>query len=317
MKSFVKRIGWFFLPFLLGGLGLFLLPYDPAYAFHSRAPHCRNSDWQYDRLYLSPAPIDIAFIGTSQTLCGVSDFIMERQLDSLTGERVQVANFGFCRPGRTLHYALTQTLLERHQPKILFLEVRTEEDRFSHLDFPHIAESDDLWGAELAVNQRYFDHLFTGAKMRFLYWKEKSLGESWEPDTAEYGRSHGFIPTGKYREMTEPERPTLLPVRKHPESVGYQIRNRFPLAYVQKIADLCQEKGVKLILLYLPRHADHPDQMPLEQAYFETLGPIWKPPQEAYRPLAKWQDPEHMNEPGAAWLTGWLVEKLIDENLAP
>lgn len=313
MKRFVKRLGLFFLPFLLGGLALFVLPYDPGFAFHSLMPHCRNGDWLYYRLYKSPKPIDIAFIGTSQTLCGVSDFVLEQQLDSLTGQHRDIANLGFCRPGRTLHYALTQILLERHQPKILVLEVRTEEDRFSHLDFPQIGQSRDIWGAELWLNQKYFEDLLTAAKMRFLYWKKRTLGETWEFDPEEYGRSHGFIPTGQSRSMTEAERPVQSSLRTRPESFSYALRDRFPLAYVQKIADLCAEKQVQLVLLYLPKLADSPEQWPLERSYFESIAPLWKPPQVPYRPLEKWQDAEHLNEEGARWLTNWLAGKLTEK----
>ena len=199
MKSFLRKFGLFILPFLGGICVLFLTPYDPGFGFYQIENHCRNGHWLYHQIYHSPHNIDIAFLGTSRTMCALNDGRLEQQLNKQTATDTRIANMGFARPGRTFQYALAKHLLQQHKPELLVLEVRTFEDRFSHMDFPYIAETEDVLLADLLVNQRYVSDVFTAGKLRFLYWKERLLREQRNIDSADVNRSHSFIEVGSVR----------------------------------------------------------------------------------------------------------------------
>ena len=75
--------------------------------------------WIYDRIYTNPNPVDIAFVGSSHTINGVDDKLINSKIQGK-----QVTNFGYCRPGRNLDYLMVRDLIEKKHPELIILEMR-------------------------------------------------------------------------------------------------------------------------------------------------------------------------------------------------
>lgn len=312
------RFGLFLTPFLLGIILLFVLPYDPTFAYHSIEQHCRNGHWMYQQMYHSDRNIDIALLGTSRTMCGVSDYTLEKTLNGDRQNKIRVANMGFARPGRNLHYAIAKDLFAHHEPDLIILEVRTYEDWFSHLDFAYIAKSEDIIFAEPIVNQRYIEDVYTAGKMRFLSWRSTLLGEELQFDSADIHRSHSFIPGGPLLYSDSSFLRHIDP-KSIPDNFWkkgeYEVHNYFPRSYLKQIAALCQENGTELRFLYLPNCNEQKGQLPLELNFYRDIAPVWIPPDSIVHHIRNYADPDHLNEPGAEQLSHWVSEQINRDSL--
>ena len=123
---------------MLGLAVVLILPYNKQFGYNRMLESCSRGDWLYQRIFKNEIPVDIAFIGSSRTICAVNDSLLESYLG------VHVANLAFCRYGRSLHYSLFKDLLRKKTPEMVVLEIRAEESRFGHPDFAHIADMEDL-----------------------------------------------------------------------------------------------------------------------------------------------------------------------------
>ena len=116
-----KRVSLFLL-LLAGSFSVvLLLPFDKQYGYNQMLKSCDKGNWIYSRIFLNKTPIDVAFIGTSHTDCGVDDELLETLIKKQTGDTLHIANFGFCRFGRTLYYAVIKYMLKYHHSKMFVL----------------------------------------------------------------------------------------------------------------------------------------------------------------------------------------------------
>ena len=84
MKRFIKNILILIIPFLVGVLLIFKAPYSKEFAYSFRKNVDCNTSWIYYRLFQNNKPIDVAFMGTSHTGCGINDSLIERLVNIKT-----------------------------------------------------------------------------------------------------------------------------------------------------------------------------------------------------------------------------------------
>ncbi|MEM7373196.1 MAG: hypothetical protein AAF587_31520 [Bacteroidota bacterium] len=314
MRGFLRKLAIFFSPFLLGGILLFVLPYETEFAYSAIEKHCRNGNWIQHRLFESSTNIDVACIGTSRTMCGISDHLLEQSLarDQAT---MHVANLGFARLGRSLHYAFAKALLTHHQPKVLIVEVQTKESRNSHLDFPYVANASDVLLAPVFMNGQYAADIFTASKLRFFYWRARILGEKWTIDSMDIHRTHSFILGGPHLNIDSAYlRP--LPLLNSPKGLKQQVHrlnHHYPYWYLAKIKEACDKRGVALRFLYLPNCNDDPAQLPIDLDQYREWATVWMPPDTIIHQSSTYMDPDHLNETGATQLTEWLAHQIAQD----
>ena len=112
MKKFLVILSFLGIPFL--GLVIYLLqmPVDKAFGYSFTNNVDCNTSWIYYRIFENENPVDIAFIGTSHTGCGINDSLLTRKLSE--GSRpIQVANLAYCTKGRNMQKAVMKDLLEQ------------------------------------------------------------------------------------------------------------------------------------------------------------------------------------------------------------
>ena len=148
MKKLCKRLLLFVFTILVF---LFILPVDRRMQFAGLDQDCANhAIWIYDRIHHNPKPMDLVFLGSSRSINGIDDEFVEHKL---ADKNINVANLAYCRLGRNLSYLMLKELLKKKQPRYLVLEVREDEDRYSHPVFPYLASSKEILQATPFFNR--------------------------------------------------------------------------------------------------------------------------------------------------------------------
>jgi len=302
MKKLFIYTGLFLLPMLLL---VCLLPIDRRLAYAGLEGDCFNHGiWVHDRIFEQGEAIDIAFLGSSHTLNGVDDSLISDKLP-----QVQAANLGYCRLGRNLTYVLVKELLRAKEPQHIIIEIREHENRYSHPIFPYLGRTQDVVLPYPFFNPDILPDIWTHLAYKIeilqdgLYRSEQAppiqldlYGFGSSADTAEAG----FLADIKSRRSQSTSR------LSDEQQAFYDT---YALGYLQKIADVCREKGVRLSFLYLPGYGAPLATPSLYETYL-AYGEIFLPPDSILQNPAFWFDEGHLNQTGAKQLSTWLGEKL-------
>lgn len=303
-----KRLALF--SFLLAAIycSILLLPFDKQYGYNQMLKSCDKGNWIYSRIFLNKTPIDVAFIGTSHTDCGIDDGLLESLIKEKTGDSLHIANFGFCRFGRTLDYAIIKDMLKYHHPKMIVMEMQSTETRYSHEDFPCIADTKDLIGANFYPG--YIKQLVKGIHYRWRY--QLGITDEYPPY-----RTSDIVKNNKHR-IHEGKKNKLVQEKdkkkKNKPKVSQDTMtpySAYSLAYVKKIAAIAKEQHIELRFLYMPKVCSHAPDKPVLYEEYSKLGQIWLPPMSIYNTPEYCVDYHHLTSEGATALTNWLALQFV------
>src|SRR5687767_9647068 len=111
MRKFILHTTLFLLPLLAGATIIFFLPTDRKRSYHYLTKDCEGRGaWMYRRIFERPEPVDVAFLGSSHTINGINDTLINQQL---IGKKMTACNLGYCRLGRDLQLVLIKHLIEQ------------------------------------------------------------------------------------------------------------------------------------------------------------------------------------------------------------
>lgn len=321
VRRFLKNIGLFALPFL--ALLIWMSTdgnYDKEYAYRQVQKDCRSGDWMYRRLFESDLPVDVAFIGTSKTMCDVNDSLLQRRLREEKGINSHIANLGVCRTGENLHYLIARDLLARKQPKIMILEISTQISSNSHFHFPMVANASDVLFPTVIFNDDLFHDINGFAWNRLIYQRERILAIERSYDDILHNPEHSFmqvandvIADSAAMERIKKKRSQKL-VSETPSGIPglvHSLSSNYPKQYLRRIHQLCQAHDVQLYFLYLPVYGV-PGDRPRDESFYTEMAPILSPPDSIFRNPKLHFDVSHLNQHGAMVFSDWLVEKLSE-----
>ena len=304
MKRLYINLFLFIVPIALVVL---VIPIDKLKVYQGLKNDCMSRGiWIYDRLFENPVPIDIAFLGSSHTINSVNDELIETELSGL--ESVNVVNFGYCRLGRNLTYALVEEIIVSKKVNALVIEVREDEDRYSHPMFPYIARGEDVLMPVLLFNrdigQDYFDHV--SYKVALI---QDELFAANHPHQASL-QNHGFapVPDTATIELMNEARATRDKSKYDLDGIERDFYMSFPRTYLNKIALLCDQHKIRMYFLYLPAFG-WGLEVPSEMETYKKHGRVLIPPMSIFEDLDNWYDPNHLNEAGAEQLSTWLASE--------
>jgi len=308
MKRFLKNILLFLLPILVGIIGLFQSDYERTFAYHFVKKDCFNQgDWIYDRLYDNPKPVDIAFIGTSHTINGVHDILIEKTLNEQRLEdTVDVLSVAYCRHGSNMHYLILKELLKNKKPKVLVLEVLEEIRTNSHPIFPYFAQREDF-NLMIPFHRDYLKDYYSATTLRIEQRKQEWF---YEPEKRTFNpRLYGnltFSDTLAATELAEFKIRHLAKIEKNKNKFFKKTGLSLPIFYLKKIKSLCDKNEVELRFLYLPAFGGINIE-PTEMEVYQSLGTVLLPPKAILNNTDYWHDKEHLNTVGAEALGKWLA----------
>lgn len=306
MKKLYKNSLLFLIPIFLA---VIFLPINQRLKFKGLKNDCLNhGSWMHDRLFENEQAIDLAFIGSSHTISGVNDELIDGQLKDRT-----ITNLGYCRLGRNLSYVLLKELLVEKNPQAIILEVREDEDRYSHPIFPYLGESKEVLWPALLFNRDMVDdittHLSYKVELTQEYLYQTNIDQTINLNAYGFGTDDD---TTEIEIMNEAKLRRSQPKPKQPKIVR-DFYQKFPRTYLHKIAKLCQEQNIELSFLYLPSYGTYLEK-PLEYDHYLKYGEVLIPPKEIYTNPNHWYDTNHLNPAGAKVLSLWLVEQIKKMN---
>ncbi len=303
MKRITLHTILFTLPVILL---VFLFPQDKKQVYASLKDDCSNrGNWMYQRIYENPLPVDIAFIGSSRTENSINERLLEYYIPEY-----RTLNFAYCRYGRNLHYMLIKILIEEKHLKAVVLEVRQEENPYSHPVGANFMENEDLITSYPFFNKDWFADYATAFSFRLQLVQEAIWGNQGQLtlDTNEYG----FYPNYTVPNLSEIEKEGAERQNVGEDSWKRKMENTYPLHYLKKIAKLCEEYNVQLIFLYLPGYGV-PQKEPTLADFYKEHGQLIIPPDSILQNIENWADPNHFNPDGSVLMSRWLGEELARE----
>jgi hypothetical protein len=318
--------------------GACLLPHDRYLRFQSLTDSAVvKAGWIYERIHFDPAPIDVAFIGTSHTVFGIDSKAVEQACREAGGKTCATVNFGLQFLGRNVHWLITRELLLARKPKLLVVEVQETEFRAMHPAFGSLADALDVVSAPLVINTSFFPDLvrlplrqmslFAQSRAPSLFGVGTDFvpalyrGTHWDDTFAERGSARNPVVDAKPRTKVVPvaelehERADLadesrtrlrLPARLRP--LEYRA-NQF---YLERLLDLARQKNIEIRFLYMPAYRT--TAMPDFAGFYSKFGPTWLMPEEIVNNHELWLDIVHLNYAGASALSVWLGEKIANSH---
>jgi hypothetical protein len=198
------------------------------------------------------------------------------------------------------------------KPKVLFLEVREDENRYSHPIFPYIANANDIFLATPFFNRDllrdYFDSfLFRLKLLKTQYFRKDSIVPFRTDDFGFMGSkdtASGTVLDKIKQEHSEP--------RAGLSSLARDFYMTYPRIYLKRLSQLCIENHIRLNFIYLPEYCPNINE-PLELKTYRKYGDILIPPHEIFEDPDNWGDEAHLNQAGARKLSEWVADQIRNE----
>jgi hypothetical protein len=306
---------WRYLAALLGstlaGLALLVcLPHDPYVRFQETKKDFSKARWIYERIHFDPAPLDVAFVGTSRTMTAVDDAALETKV------KQGIANLAIRTHGRNMAYVTVKELLRERTPRRVVLELMEVENRLGHPMFSYLADRSDVLLPRSLLNDKLLEDwgrlpgrqasLFLKTAFPDRFHVQRAFS------AASYAGSHSWMPedvTWSDEELQALK--SKMREQMHPSYLGERfagLEYRLGYQYVSAIRELAEARGSTLTFLYLP-HFQGPSE-PLNVAFYRRHGDVWIPPREILEDRRNWSDASHLNVRGAGLLSTWLAERI-------
>lgn len=308
MRVFIHRLLFFIIPCLLGISSVYLIDLPRYYAYYYTKNDGCSITWIYDRIYNNPKPIDIAFIGTSHTGCGIND----GYLDSLMPNE-NVVNLAYCQGGRSIQHSVLTDILDKHRPKKVILEVRQEEDFTSHRDFGYIGRLPAVFGAPLIGNKKYAHDVYKSFQVRYMYFQDRLMHTLPEEPTykyhVDYYNLNLFKNSAPVEDLTKHYQQRLSQVQSFNDGFIRNWRLMYPYHYLEQIKSLCEKHSIELIFIYIPSFGMAAEK-PFNLTEYEKYGRVINPPRDLFNNPKEWTDTEHFNARGSRRFSHWLSNEL-------
>ena len=312
MKKLIKNCILFLLPFLVATAGMFFIPVSKNFSYHFIRGECNNkAAWMYHRMFEDKHNADIVFSGASQTGSAIDDKYISEKLSVATGTEINAVNFGFCRRGRDIQYVMLKDLFTQKRPKILVVEVAEDEPKKSHPVFPYLAESKDVFGSFVWLNQRWFSSLWKATTVRFEFVKSTFFGEPIFVSQSKQPR-FGYLSSEQIvsPEMLDENRENWQQrLAKTKPGLFRQTELNYSKHYIEKIVELARKNQCKILFLYLPESGSNLKE-PMLTDYYQQFSEVIILPVQMVENYSNWKDATHFNNSGALQTSEYILSFL-------
>ncbi len=285
--------------------------------------------WAYERIHFDPRPIDVAIVGPSKTMLGLSAERIERQL-SAEGKPAHVANFSIVAAGRNVDWDIVDELYKSKSPKIIVIGVDGAPDPYGHPAFKYVAPARAIAFPPAPLLHNYFYDLayLPSRKLRlFGAWLFPDLsGLRKRFDSETYARTRTDFTSGilSFENQSidmerEVPRATLLaqirpPVR--PTLISREL-GRFnegdDHVYIREIAKEAKAHGTRLIFVFIPTFNGSTEIK--DRAFLEQYGEILDNGDLSQRDKL-YENWLHLNHAGALVASDRLADAIAGLNIS-
>ncbi|MHB8528248.1 MAG: hypothetical protein ACYC8V_01895 [Caulobacteraceae bacterium] len=257
---------------LLAAVAASCLPDDPYQRFKLLdGTIYQTLRWDYERIHFDPRPVDVAIIGPSRTVLGLSAGRIEQRLSQL-GKPANVANFSIIAAGRDAEWAIVNELYKTKSPKVIVIGVDETPMRYGHPAFKYIAPARAIAFPPTPLLHDYLHDLvylpFRQMRLFAAWCFPRAFGLDKRFDPLAYARAptdftHSHrLPDGRWIEMDHPvsrdvilerERRYNLTVKRSIEPGGVAaIIDADDSVYDREIAREARAHGTRLLFVFMP-----------------------------------------------------------------
>ena len=278
--------------------------------------------WIYERIHFDPKPIDIAILGPSRAMLGLSAAAVEDQL-AKHGKHANVANFALEGSGRNVQWAIVDELFKAKSPKVIVLEVDDDPYPIGHFAFKSVAPADAIVFPPTPFLHNYlYDLAYLPIRKVTLFGADlfpdlSGLTKQFDPELYASRRtdySTSFPEFGKVVDMEHPvPRAKLLAEPREPFPRTLVARTLARInggedhLYLRKIAQEAKAHGTQLMFIFLP--VFNGPQTITDLAFLQQYGPVLN-----YGDLAEhdqlYENWSHLNHAGAMAASSRLADAI-------
>ncbi len=299
---------------MAGIVSLFFIPLDKKFSYHFVRGECDNkASWIYHRIYEDTRGIDIVFSGASHTGSAIMDELISEEMGKALNAEINAVNLGYCRAGRDIQFVMLQDLFSEKHPEILVIDVTEDEPKKSHPVFPYLAESADLFGSCVLLNQRYFSAILKGVVIRFEYFKSR-IWQNSVSDTENISDKFGYRSSQHIvseQDLEDNRKIWEIRLSKTKAPLLRKLELFYSKHYIEKIVRLANDNNCKVFFLYLPESGSNLKQTLLLD-YYQKFGEVIILPDDIINNKLNWKDATHFNDEGASKTSEFLNSYLTN-----
>jgi hypothetical protein len=290
----------------------------------------RNLRWDYERIHFDNRPVDVAVVGTSGTLLGVSAKRLEQQF-AARGVTAHVANLSVLSIGRNIQWTVVDELLKTKSPKVMVIEVGGAPWYHGHPAFRFIAPASAIIAPPAPLLHNYFYDLaylparqvklfaarlfpgLFGLRETFdpkIYNSEQSdytsgvvhMEEGWDMDMDKEATAESLLSNVRY--SGPPSSPSTV------ERLLQRCCNDGDdRVYTRAIAEEAKARGIRLIFVYVPFYDAAPEVR--DRDFLSRYGVVLDNSFLARDPKL-FADLRHLNHAGAIENTDRIASAIAD-----
>ncbi|MEO6303484.1 MAG: hypothetical protein ABIP51_09935 [Bacteroidia bacterium] len=282
-------------------LAVFFAVPDNKFLFKNSLGDCSGrAQFMYNKLYNTKTKADVVLFGSSRIMNGVND--------STFGKN-KILNLGYCRFGRDLDEFFVEEYLKSHQPSKIIIEVRGSEGDNSHPLTPFLMPVSKIAEEFYTLDVDVFSNLYNKWLCNLKYIRNKLFDKS---DTLSFENNSEY---GYWENYTEKDEKKLIDKRAEDSlellTEKPNVTNRNAEFYLSKIKELCEQKKIQLLFLYIPSYGNVCKTPELQKIYSEN-GTCILPPDSIFCNINNFADYNHLNKAGAKKFSLWL-NKVLEE----
>ena len=284
--------------------------------------------WAYERIHFDPRPVDVAIVGPSKTLLGVSAERVEQQL-SVLGKPAHVANFSVVGAGRNVEWAVVDELFKSKAPKVIVIGVDGDPFPYGHPAFKLVAPAGAIAFPPALLLHDYFKNIaelpFRQVKLfgALLFPRLFGLRKHFDPEIYAHTRTDytsSFIAEGKRVDMErEVPRATLLAQAPDTPRLTFLARALVRCCnegddhvYIREIAREAKAHGARLIFLHIPKFNGSPEVS--DREFLEQFGALLNNGDLSQEDTL-YENRHHLNHAGAMIASDRLARAIVGQNL--
>ncbi|HLZ83798.1 MAG TPA: hypothetical protein VKQ54_09545, partial [Caulobacteraceae bacterium] len=257
---------------LLAAVAASLLPNDAYQRFQLLDGTIYQSlRWDYERIHFDSRPVDVAIVGPSTSVLGLSAPRLEQDLQA-RGKPAAVANFSIIADGRNVQWAIVHELFQAKKPKVIVIAIDRDSHPWGHEAFKYVAPASAVaFPPDPLLHNVLYDIVYLPFRQLEVFaagLSPRDFGMTGAFDPVRYARtpidlsvSHR-MEDGKWIEMDRriPRETLLADHRRHVEHLK---RTLVPRAlsriveadnevYIREIAREAAMRGTRLVFVYIP-----------------------------------------------------------------
>lgn len=311
MNLFLKKIVLFTLPILVALGIIFFKRTNREFNYNYIKGDCdARGRLFYKKLYTKNTNVDYLFVGSSKTMNGINDKLIEDSINKNSSTPVHLYNAGYCRFGRNLDFLFCKEFARNNKLKKIFLEVRSDESTTSHPIYAYLATGKEIIQGITALNSKVFAEMYNHTLMNLNYTRCK-LKLDKPAKNNEQLQLHGWnnidrvLPKAELDEFYQKEKTKLAQNPINTEAFEY-IYSDF---YLDKIHSLCEKQNIELNFIYLASYGNASKE-PAFKSKYEQWGKVIIGPDSIFSNPMYFKDVAHFNTAGSTAFSKYLATVL-------